>query len=199
MYCPVYRKTILHFERLNISNNTINKYDILLNILHTPRQPRNNKMIAIRNTILLLICWLTTSYSAFSILPRKSVVINDAINGFYWIDKNTQIKIYRNTVGTYNGQIIFMHDSINPKTHQYKLDNNNHATNLRSRRLLGLIIISNLKFNAIKKDWEDGKIYNPKDGLTYGCYIEQKDQNNICLTAYLYLKIFQGTVCWKKQ
>ena len=78
--------------------------------------------------------------------------------------------------GKYIGTIIYMIpekyvDGQSPK------DNKNPDEKLRERPLVGLQILSGLEYDAKKKEWKSGKIYDPQSGNTYDCFawLEKSD------------------------
>ena len=91
------------------------------------------------------------------------------VAGIWWNDvKEIKLKIELKD-GKYIGTIIYMIpekyiDGKSPK------DDNNPEEKLRDRPLVGLQILSGLEYDAKKKEWKDGTIYDPKSGNTYSCY-----------------------------
>lgn len=93
----------------------------------------------------------------------------DAINGIWWNDeKTTKIKVEKKD-GKYIGTIVYMipEKYVNGKS---PVDDKNPDPKLQSRPVVGLQILSGFVYNASKKEWASGKIYDPKSGKTYDCY-----------------------------
>ena len=118
-----------------------------------------------------------------------------AANGFAqdilgtWLTEagDAQVEIYQSG-NTVNGKIVWLKKG--PETK----DTHNTDEKLRSRKLLGVNILSGL---TKKKDkWEGGKIYNPKNGKNYKCsiWLEGKE-----LKVRGYLGIFYETQTWKRK
>ena len=66
------------------------------------------------------------------------------------------------------------------------LDTLNKDKSLRSRTILGIQLISNMKF---KKDgiWTRGKIYNPEDGNTYSSSMRMIDNDTLKLNGCVFI------------
>lgn len=93
----------------------------------------------------------------------------DKITGIWWNDeKTTKIKVEKRD-GKYTGTIVYMIPE-KYKNGQPPRDDNNPEESLRKRSLIGLEILQNFEYDANKKEWKNGKIYDPKSGNTYDCY-----------------------------
>ncbi|MBQ3699417.1 MAG: DUF2147 domain-containing protein [Prevotella sp.] len=99
---------------------------------------------------MVLACFALAGYSQ-DILGKWVTEAGDA-----------QVEIYEQD-GKLNGKIVWLQQG--PETK----DKHNPDEKLRSRKLMGVNILSGLKK---KKDkWEGGRIYNPKNGKNYKCAI----------------------------
>lgn len=93
----------------------------------------------------------------------------DKITGIWWNDeKTTKIEV-KKVDGKYIGTIVYMipekyENGLPPK------DDENPDPALRTRSIVGLQILNGFVYNAKDKEWNTGKIYDPKSGKTYDCY-----------------------------
>ena len=71
--------------------------------------------------------------------------------------------------GKFFGTIVYMIPE-KYENGQPPKDDKNPNTALQSRSLVGLQILQGFVYDAKKKEWKDGKIYDPKSGNTYDCY-----------------------------
>ena len=100
---------------------------------------------------------------------------------------DAQVEIYQSG-NTVNGKIVWL--SKGPDTK----DTHNSDEKLRSRKLMGVHILSGL---TKKKDkWEGGKIYNPKNGKTYKCSIWLEGKT---LKVRGYIGFLYETQTWKRK
>jgi uncharacterized protein (DUF2147 family) len=108
--------------------------------------------------------------------------------------KDVKIEIYEKG-GKYFGKIVWLSKPNNEDGTPHK-DINNPDKKLRNRKIMGMVIISDLKYKNGK--WIDGNIYVAKKGKTLDCNIKLSKDNN-----QLYLTISKGsffskTVNWKR-
>jgi len=106
----------------------------------------------------------------FGLLISRAIA-QDAqkITGIWWNDEKTSKIEVKEENGKFTGTVIY----INPEKYvngEPEKDNMNPDVKLRSRSRLGLQILSGLKFNASDKEWQGGRIYDPKNGKTYDCF-----------------------------
>jgi len=112
-------------------------------------------------------------------------------------DKDAHIKIYRDGTN-FLGKIIWMKNPIDPETGKPKLDKNNPEDNLQSRPLDGLIIIRDFTWDAGNQEWEDGEIYDPKNGKTYSCEMNLENENTLEVRGYVGFSWIGRTVVWTR-
>ena len=104
-------------------------------------------------------------------------------------DKQGKIQIYKQD-NSFFGKIISGNDP-------NRVDSNNPDEKLRSRKLIGTVILSNFVFDG-KATWEDGKIYDPNNGKTYSCLMKLKDANTLEIRGYVGIAMFGRTAYWTR-
>lgn len=126
--------------------------------------------------------------SATAAMAQKSTA--DIITG-EWLTapKDAKILIYKEG-NKYSGKINW------GKTIGRKDDKNPDAS-LRSRELLGTVILKNFVFNG-KDKWEDGTIYDPNNGKTYSCVIKMRDDKTLEVRGYIGFSMFGRTEIWTR-
>lgn len=107
-----------------------------------------------------------------AILPSFAQnALNDAgdniIGTYYAVQagNESKVKIFKASDGTYSCQIIWVKNSVNPATGEKYTDIKNPDKSLRNTPCDQIVIFRGLKYNAEKKRWENGKIYDPTRGL----------------------------------
>jgi uncharacterized protein (DUF2147 family) len=106
----------------------------------------------------------------------------DAILGIWSNGTNKgHIQIYKQN-GKYFGKIIWLLKP-NDQNNLPKVDKNNPDKNLKSKPLLGLVMLRNFKYQD--EEWVDGKIYNPDDGKEYKAYMKLKDNQTLSVRGYI--------------
>ncbi len=82
--------------------------------------------------------------------------------------------------GKFYGKIIWIK---NTENNNYPVDSNNPETKLRTRPLIGSIVVRNLTYK--ENEWVEGSLYNPTTGKTYQCKLELPELNTLKITCFL--------------
>ncbi|MFY7666781.1 DUF2147 domain-containing protein [Flavobacterium sp.] len=137
-----------------------------------------------KNVFLLLL--LVVGSASTALAQSKA----DAILG-EWINekKDAKFQIFKQD-DKYYGKIIW-------GTGDQKKDVKNPDSKLRNRDVIGLTILKNFVFDG-DNTWEDGTIYDPREGKTYSCKITQKGANKINVRGYVGISLFGRTEVWTK-
>lgn len=143
-----------------------------------------------RALLLLTLFFVTTSF-ATKIDPTT-------ILGVWKTGEGTaHIQIVQNG-STFQGKIIWLRDPNDPATGKPKTDQKHPDAKVRNRPIIGL---TNVWGFTYKGDgvWEDGKIYDPKNGKTYDCVIKLKDNNTLSVRGYIGVTLIGRTDLWTRQ
>lgn len=119
----------------------------------------------------------------------------DAIVGkWYNTEKDAQVEIYKEG-DKFSGKIIWLQD---PKDNagKPKVDLNNSDVSKRQRPIIGMKLLENFKYSS--GTWEEGTIYDPKNGKTYSCIIKKKDNKTLEVRGYVGISLIGRTVEWTK-
>ncbi|MBC8051611.1 MAG: DUF2147 domain-containing protein [Sphingobacteriaceae bacterium] len=97
-----------------------------------------------------------------------SVTQSDAIIGNWMsVRGNVKVRVYREGE-EYKAKVLWFKDTDDKtKPMNTRTDENNPDPKLRQRKLIGLQVLSELKYNPKSKRWEGGKIYDAKTGKTW--------------------------------
>ena len=139
---------------------------------------------------LTLFFWLKFSLTTFA--------QSDAILGeWYTADKDAVVTIFADG-NTISGKTTWMEEPNDSKGNP-KLDKENPDENLRSRKRMGLKIMQDFVYKG-DNVWEDGKIYKPSNGKTYGGTATLVNKNTLELEGYLISLPFIGkTSTWTRK
>lgn len=112
----------------------------------------------------------------------------DAVLGVWFnAEKDGKIQIYKQA-DKYYGKLIWMK---NPRK-----DNENSDEKLKGRDLQGVVLLNGFKYTG--KTWEDGTIYDPKNGKTYSCIIKSKSANTLDIRGYIGISLIGRTTTWTR-
>ena len=108
--------------------------------------------------------------------------------------KQAKIQIYASG-DRYGGKITWVTEPT--ENGKPKLDKNNPDLSKRGQPIVGLVLLSDFKFNG-KDEWQEGKIYDPESGKTYSCYLSLKDKNTLKLRGYIGVSLLGRTEYWTR-
>jgi len=110
------------------------------------------------------------------LIPVTLAAQADKIKGVYYTaEKSSTVEIKLHTNGKYIGVINWLEEP--NENGKPKVDDQNPDAKLQTRPLLGLKILKAFEYNSKKKQWVNGKIYDPDNGKTYACYAWFEDGN----------------------
>lgn len=110
---------------------------------------------------------------------------------------NALVRIYKNG-DKYQGKVVWLKEPIDPETNKPKLDKNHPEEASRTRPVMGLINIWGFVYKE-KNVWEDGNIYDPKNGNTYSCTIKMTNANSLEVRGYIGVALIGRTDTWTRQ
>jgi uncharacterized protein (DUF2147 family) len=77
------------------------------------------------------------------------------------------------------------------------LDNNNPDPALRKQPRLGLVVVRDFTYVGDNK-WEDGKVYDPKNGKTYSGKMKLVSPHQLNLRGYIGISLLGRTAVWTR-
>lgn len=119
----------------------------------------------------------------------------DKIEGLWYNEEKTaKINIFKATNGKFYGEIVWLKEP--NKNGKGKMDENNPNKAKRTQPLLKLQVLKGF----VKDDddtYEDGTIYDPKNGKTYDCKITHKG-NTLSVRGYVGISLIGRTATWER-
>lgn len=97
----------------------------------------------------------------------------------------------------YFGRVVWLKEP-NDENGNPRVDKNNPDESLRSTPLKGYRVLKDFIYNSEEDIWEDGTIYDPKNGTTYNCRIELIEENKIEVRGYVGAAVFGRTDVWTR-
>lgn len=105
----------------------------------------------------------------------------ETVKGIYYnTEKTSKIKIFKATDGKYYGKIVWME-------HPEKKDINNPDVAKHNDPVMEMLIAKGFTYDAGKKQWSGGTIYDPDNGKTYDCYMWFEDNQTVILDVKGYV------------
>jgi uncharacterized protein (DUF2147 family) len=146
-------------------------------------------ILALLSTFVLFL--ITSSFTNLTDNP-------DAIVGVWKTGEgNAMVRIYKNGE-KYQGKVVWLKEPNDPETGKPKQDKNHPDEANRTRPILGMINIWGFSYKE-KNLWDDGNIYDPKNGSTYSCTIKMINPNTLEVRGYIGVSIIGRTDNWTRQ
>jgi uncharacterized protein (DUF2147 family) len=120
----------------------------------------------------------------------------DAILGTWKTGEgNGHVEIFKN--GTkYQGKIVWLKEPNDAKTGKPKTDTQHPDKANHSRPIMGLVNLWGFTFNG--KQYENGRIYDPKNGKEYKCVMTLKDANTLDVRGFVGITLIGRTDTWTR-
>ncbi|ALD19916.1 DUF2147 domain-containing protein [Hymenobacter sp. DG25A] len=133
---------------------------------------------------LFLLLWFLAFGGAESTPTAKAIV-----GRWQPADKRGTLEIYEHQ-GRFYGKVA-------GPTKPRRLDTHNPDPKLRTRPILGVVILQNFRYDG-QGSWKDGTIYDPNSGNTYSCILKLRNANTLVVRGYLGISLLGRTVVWTR-
>lgn len=137
----------------------------------------------------LLVCLAFISLQGFA-QDNPDACLGTWLTG----SKKGHVQIYKQG-DRYFGKIIWLKEPNDPATGKPKLDTKNSDTQKKSRPILGMVNLSNFKYDG-DNVWEEGKIYDPENGKEYSCKMRLINPNQLDVRGYIGVSLLGRTDNW---
>ncbi len=125
---------------------------------------------------------------------------SDAILG-KWIPyprQNFIVEIYKDS-NQYKGRLVWFKDTDDTtKPMAVRLDEKNPKPELRHRKLLGIEVLSGMVFNPKTLRWEDGEIYDAKNGRIWSSTARLTKAGTLEVRGFWHFEFIGQSVIFKK-
>lgn len=128
-------------------------------------------------------------FSCISLLSQAQHKAADILGNYMVPSKDGAIQIYESN-GKYYGKITLNKDAS-------KLDINNPDKEKQKRKVLGLNILNEFTFDG-DDTWENGTIYDPKNGKTYSCKITRNANGDLNVRGFIGFSLLGRTETFAK-
>jgi uncharacterized protein (DUF2147 family) len=145
----------------------------------------------------ILMLMMAMVVMPFTQLNAQDFKADDILGVWMNEDKDAHVEIYEEG-GKYYGKIVWLLNPIDEETNKPKLDDKNEDLSLRDRPVMGLLLLKDFVFDG-DDEWEDGQIYDPKNGKTYSCYMEFEDEDDMStlkIRGYIGISLLGRTTYW---
>lgn len=146
-----------------------------------------------RFSFLLLFAYLCT----FAVTAVAQSSEADRVIGNWLVqDKKAKVQIFKRS-NKYYGKIVWLKEP-NDEHGKPKHDKENSEENLQNRPLMGLELLKDFVYDE-DLVWEDGEIYDPKNGKTYSCKMTlSEDGMTLDVRGYIGISLIGRTAVWTR-
>jgi len=136
-------------------------------------------------------CLLAFGINAYGAGQERDTILGK------WLTANGEsvVKVYSCENG-FCGNIVWLKEPLD-KDGKEKVDDKNPDKSLRTRKIVGLGILTGLQYKGPNK-WEDGKIYDPDKGKTYKCKAWM-EEGNLKFRGFIGFSLLGRTTTWTRQ
>ena len=126
----------------------------------------------------------------------QSPLADDIVGKWLNEDQDAHVQIYKEN-GKFYGKIVWLKEPNEPATGLPKLDDDNEDESLRSRPVMGLVMLKDFIYDG-DGEWEDGTIYDPKNGKTYDCYMNFDENGVLKIRGYIGISWIGRNTYWTR-
>lgn len=141
----------------------------------------------------ILFLFLFGFFLTFNAQSKGDQILGD------WIatDNSVAVKVYK-TNNQYQAKVVWFDEKLGSgKPMNSRYDSENPDPNLRTRKIIGMQILSGLQYNPKKNSWENGKIYDASSGRTWDSEIHISDHGTLKVRGYWKFKWIGKTMSFK--
>ncbi len=142
-------------------------------------------------TVLFTLGLLLTAFQG----QAQEFAADDVLGIWLNEDKDAHVEIYKEG-DRYFGKIIWLKEPNEEDTGLPKLDDENADEALQSRPVMGLLLLEDFVFD--EDEWDDGTIYDPKNGKTYSCYMRMNSIDELKIRGYIGISLLGRTTYWTR-
>ncbi|RYY25977.1 MAG: DUF2147 domain-containing protein [Sphingobacteriaceae bacterium] len=127
------------------------------------------------------------------------VLAQDKILGKWMsVEKNVMVNVYKNG-GKYAAKLIWFDDSDDKlRPMNTRVDYKNPDKSLQNRKLIGMEVVDNLSYNPKTSSWENGEIYDAKNGRTWSSAATITSEDLLKVTGYWHFKFLGKSMVFKR-
>jgi uncharacterized protein (DUF2147 family) len=112
-----------------------------------------------------------------------------------WQDADATFQIY-DEQGTLSGKIVSVKEE-QAAEGRTRTDIHNPDPSKRTRSIIGLVMMSGFVKKA-DAHWENGTIYDPRNGNTYSCMLDLDGPNRIKVRGFIGIALLGRTEIWTR-
>lgn len=137
-------------------------------------------------------------WALIAILPLLSFTdsfAQEPIVGTWYNEEGTaKVRIYQAKNDKYYGKIVWLKEPV--RNGKPRVDENNPDRSKRDEPLIDLLILKGFEKDGTH-EYDEGTIYDPKNGKTYSCIITEKG-DKLDVRGYVGISLIGRTTTWTR-
>lgn len=141
--------------------------------------------------LILILCFCFLNFNAQS-------KADHLLGKWLATDHSVAVEVYKQK-GEYKAKVIWFDESRGSGTPMHtRTDFENPDPRLRNRKILGMEVLEGLVYNAQKKEWEKGRIYDASSGRVWDSAAHIAENGLLKVRGYWKFKWMGKTMTFKK-
>ena len=141
----------------------------------------------------LMIFFLAASVSTASAPPNPDLLCGKWMSS----EKNLVVQVYKDG-DVFKAKIIWFKNTDNSKAMDEWTDKHNPDPALRDRKLIGMSILRDMDYEPKSNSWENGKIYDAKNGREWDASARIDKNGELKVTGYWHFKFIGRTMTFTR-
>jgi uncharacterized protein (DUF2147 family) len=141
---------------------------------------------------LACVCFLITVFTVFDTYGQAEKAQARICGKWESTERNLRIQVYMQN-NQFKANIIWFKDT-EGKPMDYWTDVHNPDPALRNRKILGMSVLSGLKYDPDKNTWEDGMVYDSKHGRDWNASANIDKNGILKVRGYWHFKFIGRTM-----
>lgn len=147
-----------------------------------------------KHVIISIFSMLVLFLGTGNVLIAQTYQADDIVGKWLNEEGTAQVEIFKVSSQFY-GKIVWLKTPNDSVTGLPRTDKENPDPALMKKPLLGLVNLKGFVFDG-EDEWEDGTIYDPKNGKTYSCKMEFETPDKLKIRGYVGISLLGRTTYW---
>lgn len=137
---------------------------------------------------ILFVCLAATWYTTNFAYAQDNRILGKWVNN----EQSMVIEVYREG-SSYSGKIAWLQQG------NSTADANNSSTELQTRQVQGIKMLTNFMYSSTAHAWENGTLYDYRNGRSYSCqmWFEGDNADVLYIRSYVGLPFLGTTTQWQ--
>jgi len=147
----------------------------------------------IKRSFLTVFCFCFLLSTAFA-----DSGANDILGQWMSVGRNVKVQVYKEG-DEFKARVTWFNDSDDKsQPMNTRTDEHNPDLKLRQRKILGMQVLSRLRYSPKNKRWENGRIYDPKTGKQWSSVVYLTEEGLLSVKGFWQFEFIGKTMKFNK-